>query len=352
MDQRLLVITPVHNEAGHIERTARAVAAQARPPDLWIVVDDGSDDDTLEILSRLESQIAFLRVLRAPQGRRDQPLRDRLAVAKEAVAFNWALTHVTLQHYTHVGKLDGDVELPPEWYSSLLRRFATDPRLGLAGGTLVEQGPEGWSPVKIPVYHVHGAVKLFSRECFLAIGGIQERLGWDTIDETYARMHGWVSRSSGDLVARHHRASGSADGRLRGHARHGECAYIVCYGLWWVLLRSLKMARRPPLGLSGVAFVGGYVRAAARRADRVEDPAYRRFVRRELRRRLVQPSGRFAVLGERPRRAAEERRAAQRSPLRWSSASISASSPWPPAGATGSSCADCGRHSKATTWRT
>ena len=36
MNQRLLVITPVHNEAAHIERTARAMASQLRTPELWI----------------------------------------------------------------------------------------------------------------------------------------------------------------------------------------------------------------------------------------------------------------------------------------------------------------------------
>ena len=29
---------------------------------------------------------------------------------------------------------------------------------------------------------MRGALKLYSRECFVAIGGIEERLGWDTID--------------------------------------------------------------------------------------------------------------------------------------------------------------------------
>ncbi len=40
MEQRLLVISPVHNEASHIELIAHALAAQTRRPDLWIVVDD------------------------------------------------------------------------------------------------------------------------------------------------------------------------------------------------------------------------------------------------------------------------------------------------------------------------
>ena len=72
--------------------------------------------------------------------------------------------------------------------------------------------------------------EVYSRECFEAIGGIDERLGWDTIDETYARLRGFTTRSFDGLVARHHRPVGTADGTLRGRARHGQCAYILHYG--------------------------------------------------------------------------------------------------------------------------
>lgn len=44
--------------------------------------------------------------------------------------------------------------------------------------------------------------------------------------------------------------------------------------------------RDRPRGISGLAFLYGYLSAAARRAGRVEDPAFRVFVRRELRERI------------------------------------------------------------------
>jgi len=53
MEPRILIVSPVRNEAAHIERVIRAVATQDLPPARWIVVDDRSDDDTLEVLRRL-----------------------------------------------------------------------------------------------------------------------------------------------------------------------------------------------------------------------------------------------------------------------------------------------------------
>ena len=282
---RILLASPVFNEAKHLEKTARALAAQALPPARWVVVDDGSRDDTLALARRLASEIDFMEVIEA--GGEVGPGADNLALAREARAFNLGLAHADWRSYDLIGKLDGDVELPPEWLAALAERFAENPTLGLAGGRLVEaDGEGGWARIEIPSHHVHGAVKLFRRECLEAIGGIPERLAWDTIDETYARMRGYETRSFDDLVARHHRPWGSADGRLRGRARHGECAWILHYGPAWVTLRAVKVGRSSPPVLSGIAFLWGYWRSALRRVPRVEDREFRDFTRRELRERM------------------------------------------------------------------
>lgn len=283
--QRLLIISPVRNEAAHIERVATALAAQTRPPDEWVVVDDGSDDGTGALLAALRPEIPFMRVVDG-SGDAAGDAVDRLALAAAPRAFNVGLAH-SHGDFTHVGKLDGDVELPPLYYEALLDRFAADERLGIACGDLIEPIGAEWKRLAIPPHHVHGALKLYSRECLGAIGGVPELLGWDTIDETYARMGGFRTRSFPDLVARHHRPVATAAGALRGRARHGRCAWIAHFSAPWVFLRGFKVGlTMRPRGLSGVAFVGGYVHAAATGVPRVEDAAFRRFVRRELRGRM------------------------------------------------------------------
>jgi biofilm PGA synthesis N-glycosyltransferase PgaC len=285
---RILIISPVRNEAAHIERVVRSVAAQELAPARWIVIDDSSGDETVELLRRLETEVDFLTVAQRAQDA-TPPARDRLARAAAPRNFNAGLALAgDLSGYTHVMKLDGDIELEPSYLRELMERFAADPRLGLAGGVLDEPLADGgMRRIKIAANHVHGALKCYSLQCFTSIGGVQERLGWDTIDETYARMRGFATVSFTDLVSIHHRPLGSADGTVRGHARHGECSYIAHHPLTWVLLRAFRVGRRRPVGVSGGAFVYGFARAAARRVERVPDPEYRRFTRRELRRRML-----------------------------------------------------------------
>ncbi|HSD77402.1 MAG TPA: glycosyltransferase, partial [Solirubrobacteraceae bacterium] len=214
MADRVLIISPVRNEAAHIERVVRAVAAQVAPPARWVVVDDGSTDGTLELLRALEPEVPFLEVLTSEDARRLDGVRDRLAAAAAPRTFNLGLRAAGWPgDFTHVMKLDGDIELPPTYLRDVLARFEADERLGLAGGVLVEPRADGsLRPIRIAREHVHGALKLYSRACFEAIGGVQERLGWDTIDEAYARMRGFATVSYEDLVSVHHRPLGSADG--------------------------------------------------------------------------------------------------------------------------------------------
>lgn len=288
MEQRLLVISPVRNEAGHLEPVARSLAAQTRPPDRWLLVDDGSTDGTFELAERLAAEIPFVEVMRAPAAPPPLEPRDRLASAAAPRTFNAGLASLEWRDYTHISKLDGDMELPPAYFERILAEFAADPRLGMAGGLRRELVRGRWRLEQVPLeHHVNGALKCYSRQCFEAIGGVQERLAWDTIDETLARMHGYRTRTFEDLVAIHHRPWASADGTLRGRARYGAAAYIARYPAWWVALRSLKVATARPEGLSGLAFLYGYARAALRRTPKVEDAEYRRTVRRELRGRLL-----------------------------------------------------------------
>ena len=102
-EARLLLISPVHNEAEHIAEVAHSVAAQTRPPDLWLVVDDESNDHTLERLRELEPEIAFLRVLSVPTGLTHDS-GDRLAAAAVERAYSWGIESVDWRSFSHIGR--------------------------------------------------------------------------------------------------------------------------------------------------------------------------------------------------------------------------------------------------------
>ena len=285
---RLLVVSPVRDEAVHAERLARSVMAQTRAPDLWLVADDDSADDTVDVVRRAAAHYPRLEVVSIAPRASGRDNEARLAHAAEARAFNRAVASVGGgREFTHVAKLDGDIELPPDYYARVLDEFARDPSLGIAGGRFAEPAQGGWQTVREPLSHVPGALKVYRRDCLEALGGLHERLGWDTLDETRARMMGFTTRGIPDLVAWHHRPMGSVGSRVRGRARYGACAHGAAYPVAWVVLRSLKVATQRPRGISGLAFLYGYARAARDPSSDSHDKDLRQFVRAELRDRLT-----------------------------------------------------------------
>jgi len=292
MSERVLLISPVRDEGENIDAVVEGVESQVRPPDLWIVVDDGSVDGTREKLDAHAGRLPYLRIVSTPPDfTRDKG--DRLAAAAPDRAWNYGLRQVDPGEFTHLGKLDGDIVLPPEFLAGMLERFREDSTLGMAGGAILELEGDAWKPLRTPADHVTAPARLYSRACFEAIGGMPERLGADVITTTYAKLNDFRTATFTDLPVRHLRHIGTAQGALRGRARHGAYQYIVHYSLAWILLRSLMVSLRfRPYGLSGVWFLGGYLGAALRRMPRVEDPEFRTFVRAEQRARFERALGR------------------------------------------------------------
>jgi glycosyltransferase involved in cell wall biosynthesis len=62
--RRYALISPCRDEAKYMCRTLDSVARQSVPPSRWVVVDDGSTDETPEILAEYRAKLAYLTVVR------------------------------------------------------------------------------------------------------------------------------------------------------------------------------------------------------------------------------------------------------------------------------------------------
>jgi poly-beta-1,6-N-acetyl-D-glucosamine synthase len=267
---RILCIVPFQDEARYLPRFLASIAAQDRSPDLLVLVDDGSADDSASLAEAFAGARDDAVVVRR---RRRAPARDRLAHAPELRAFLEALEQVD-SRWDVVVKMDADLELSVDLFATIERELQERPALGIAGTYLAAPDERTGRPrrERCAPNHVRGANKFYRRRCLEQIGPIPQILGWDTIDEIAARMHGWETESiecrSGETV--HLRPTGAADGRLRAQYRWGACAFGIGQHPAWVLLSAARRLRDRPALLGGCTFLVGWATAAVQRRPRAD----------------------------------------------------------------------------------
>jgi glycosyltransferase involved in cell wall biosynthesis len=284
---KYVLITPAHNEARFITKTLDSMAAQTLPPERWVIVDDGSTDQTAEIVEgyvRRYPWIEFVRRERRP---------DR-SFAGKVHAFNAGLERVKDLEFDVIGNLDGDLSFPPDYLEFLMQKFAEDPKLGVGGTPFTEDS--GYDSARDSFEgerHVAGGCQLFRRQCFEDVGGYVANPagGVDWIAVTSARMKGWRTRSFSEKRFHHYRTLGTAErSSLASSFSYGEKDYYLGNSPLWQVFRVVYRTAKGPL--DGLALFAGYCWAGLRRIKRPISTELMRFHRRE------QMSKLRAILGQ------------------------------------------------------
>jgi biofilm PGA synthesis N-glycosyltransferase PgaC len=276
--RRYVLISPCRDEAQYLRRTLDSVAAQSVPPSLWIVVDDGSTDDTPAILEEYARRLPYLRVLRRTD-------RGRRQVGPGVVeAFYAGLDTVRLEDFDYLCKLDMDLDLPVRYFELLMQRMESDPRIGTTSGKpwFVHPQTGALVPEVCGDEMSVGMTKFYRVACFKEIGGFVRQVMWDGIDCHRCRMLGWIAESRDEEAVRfvHLRPMASSEKNiLKGRRREGYGQYFMGSSPLYMLARTVSRLPTHPVVIGGVMTLWGYVSSALSGASRYDDVAFRRFVR-------------------------------------------------------------------------
>jgi poly-beta-1,6-N-acetyl-D-glucosamine synthase len=277
---KYVIISPVRDEEQFIESTIQSVLGQSILPAEWIILDDGSTDGTAEIVERYARSHNWMRLLR----RRNRGFRHSGAGVIEA--FYGGYEALKSRDWNFLVKLDGDLTFAPDYFASLIDRFHTNPKLGIAGGDLFHRVDGRLQLESCPRFHVRGATKMYRRECWEAIGGLLKQPGWDTVDETKANMLGWTTRSFPDIHAVHCRFTGTAESKWKDELKNGRADYVAGYHPLFMAVKCLYRLTSRPYVIGSLGMAYGFLSGYIKRSPRVEDKALIRYVRGQQLRRL------------------------------------------------------------------
>jgi len=182
----LSVVMPNYNHGRFLPRAIEGILNQTRPPDEFLILDDASTDNSVEIIESYARDCPLIRFLRNEQN-------------AGVIAAHEKLYNLAAGDYLYSAAADD--ERCPTFFASALRMAAEHPQAGLIFGQMVivdeagiERGvikPSRWdeplyaSPERFldeylnvePPMHAASAATLFRRKAFKEVGWCRSELG-------------------------------------------------------------------------------------------------------------------------------------------------------------------------------
>lgn len=275
---RYCLITPCRDELKYARITIESVVRQSVLPDKWVIVDDGSTDGTSELLAEYEARYEWISII-------SRKNRGSRAVGSGVIeAFYEGYTSIKPDYYDYICKIDLDLDIPVNYFETLILEMEKDQRLGSCSGKPYIKEGINIVPQIVGNEISVGMTKFYRVSCFKQIGGFVREVMWDGIDCHRSRMLGWKTWAKDDVQALrfiHLRPMGSSqNGISTGRMRHGFGQYYMGTGLIYLTISSLYRILEKPAIFGSLWIWWGYVKSMLLFKKRYNDLAFRKFLRR------------------------------------------------------------------------
>ena len=272
---KILIITPACNEEEHLPSLIDSVLVQSHLPIEWIIVDDGSVDNSSNVIQKAAIKHDWIKYLRHEK----KGLRSPGKSVMEAFYFGFNNKHI--KDYDIVMKLDADLVLPKHYFSTIITQFQSNLKIGICGGVCLIQKDKNYVLEKeANLDHVRGAIKSYRKECFQDIGGLVKKMGWDTVDEHSARFKGWAVCVLPELKVMHQRSTHQEYGFLKAAFRNGKMLYSIRMDIFLLFGNCIKKFFKKPYFILGLAMFMGYLSAFFTRHEKIVGKDLGRFIRK------------------------------------------------------------------------
>lgn len=280
-----VIITPVYNESQFIGSTMESMLQQSIKPIKWVIVDDGSTDETAEIIKTYAQQHEWIRYVYREKTSGQTYFGSNVHAIMEGYG------QVKDLLFGHVAILDADISLPATYYETVLGCFEHDSKLGIASGVYENLIDGKLRPVINDRRSTPKAIMVFRREVFEQIGGFLPLKygGEDTAACVMARMNGWKTWSFSDIKVVHLRPTGlgNAGGVLRARFILGLSEYGLGSHPLFVVLKCFKRScMEKPYVLSGIVRLYGYIYGCIKQPPRQTPADVMWFYRKEQLQRI------------------------------------------------------------------
>jgi len=277
-----IIITTAFNEENHIKRTLHSVIKQTILPKEWIIINDGSNDGTENIISDYSQTNKWIKLYSFPK--ESVPFGEHVHAN-----FYKGYKKITISNWDVIVKLDADLEIDrSDFFEFQFNKMTKMPELGICSGiTYTTYTGEKVLTKNRPYWRTGGAMKVYRRTCFEQIGGIKPIYGWDGLDEYLAMYNGWKTRTFYELHVNHLGKQRSVS-RARSKTlmmNGGKSYYQRGYPFEFIFFKScIYFLKRPP---NAFYFLKGFLNACFTKEKRYVTKKEKRYIRKVQYNRLL-----------------------------------------------------------------
>ncbi len=273
---KIALVIPAYNEEEFLPVTLNSLLAQTCPPDMIMLVNDGSTDGTEQVcksFSETYDNISYVTNLKKEK---------RASGSKVVRAFNLGYKQLNIEKYDLIAKIDSDIGFPPDYFERTIAAFKSDERMGLFGGICMIEKEGEWVNEKVAkLDHIRGALKTYRMEAFRQMGGLRSIMGWDSIDEFLLRYNGWRAACDPELKVKHYRVTHSINGWYKECKLNGEVYNNLGYNYFIATLSCLKVAlKKKPFIITGLISWFSYINQRMTNKNDILSKDQKKFVNR------------------------------------------------------------------------
>lgn len=268
------IVIPAHNEANFIAKTLKSLAVQTLQPKAVVVVNDNSNDDTQSIVEKFQQEYDWLSVIKIKSN------HEHLPGSKIINAFYKGFETLD-EDYDVICKFDADLIFPINYLETIANHFKKNKKIGMAAGYCYIAKNDMWVREGITgKHHIRGALKAYTKQCFLDIGMLKKDMGWDTIDELLAKYYQWEILLDDNLKVKHLKPTGALYSK-QAKFLQGEAMFKMRYGFTLTFIIGVYNGFKRKNIETFKSFVFGYLKAKNSNIEPFITVEQGKFVRRK-----------------------------------------------------------------------
>ncbi|MCX9084516.1 MAG: glycosyltransferase family 2 protein [Candidatus Methanoperedens sp.] len=274
-----VIVTPCKNEEKNLQSLADSIINQTLKPKLWLIIDDGSTDNTPIILNNLINNHGWICVITGIRSQRDLSFHYA-EIVSIAIKETYQICNKQNIIFDYIGLIDADMILSQNFFEKIVYKFEKNPNLGVASGSdatrkgniiIIEKDRDN-----LP----NGGLRVWRRKCYEDTGGFPRSYSADAVSNVLAILHGWETRKFVDIICIQTRKTSSSEGLWKGFKTRGESDYYRDYHPFYVFFKFIKYVISHPY-YTGIAYIYSYIYCVLKSKEKIELIEVRKYYRKK-----------------------------------------------------------------------